>query len=218
MRGFFITFEGIEGSGKSTVARRIDRLFRDEGVDPLLTREPGGTVISEDIRGILLDPDRTEISAKTELLLYLASRAQLVAEVILPAVESGRIVLCDRYMDATMAYQGWARGLGEDLVRDFNRFAVGSALPDLTFLFDLSVEEGFKRGPVKRESRVIQERDRLESEDMIFHEKVREGYLRIAGMEKKRIIIIDASLSLDSVVETIFRNIKSRIDVQSYRG
>ena len=218
MRGFFITFEGIEGSGKSTVAQRIDSLLRDEGVDPLLTREPGGTVISEDIRGVLLDPDRVEISAKTELLLYLASRAQLVAEVILPAVNNGRIVLCDRYMDATMAYQGWARGLGEDLVRDFNRFAVGSALPDLTFLFDLSVKEGFKRGPDKRESSGIRSRDRLESEDMIFHEKVREGYLRIAEMEKKRVIIIDASLSLDSVVETIFRNIKSRIDVQSYRG
>ncbi|MBN2184883.1 MAG: dTMP kinase [Candidatus Krumholzibacteriota bacterium] len=218
MRGFFITFEGIEGSGKSTVARRIDRLLRDEGVDPLLTREPGGTVISEDIRGILLDPDRVEISAKTELLLYLASRAQLVAEVILPAVNNGRIVLCDRYMDATMAYQGWARGLGEDLVRDFNSFAVGPALPDLTFLFDLSVSEGFRRGPDKRESSGIQSRDRLESEDIFFHEKVREGYLRIAETEKKRVMTIDASLPLDSVVETIFRNIKSRIDVQSYRG
>ena len=218
MRGFFITFEGIEGSGKSTVAERIDAVLRDEGIEPVLTREPGGTVISEGIRGVLLDPDRVEISARAELLLYLASRAQLVAEVILPALSGGRIVLCDRYMDASVAYQGWARGLGEGLVRDFNSFAVGPAIPDVTFLFDLSVEEGFRRGPDRRESSGVRSRDRLESEDRFFHEKVREGYLRIAESDKDRVIIVDASLPLDAVVETVFRNIKSRIDVQSYKG
>ncbi|MBN2070424.1 MAG: dTMP kinase [Candidatus Krumholzibacteriota bacterium] len=215
MRGLFITFEGIEGSGKSTVAARIEKLFADDGVEIVLTREPGGTVTSEDIRSILLDPDREEISARTELLLYLASRVQLVEQVIEPALKEGRIVICDRFMDASVAYQGWARGLGEELVIELNRFAVGQAVPDLTFLFDLGVEEGFRRGPDKRESNGVRKRDRLEREDIAFHEKVREGYLRIAGREKQRIVVIDAILPLDSVVDSVFRNIRARMDVQS---
>lgn len=218
MNELFITFEGIEGSGKSTVAARIKEALKNRGVDVLLTREPGGTVTSEDIRNILLDSERVEISARTELLLYLASRAQLVDEVIRPALDLGRVVICDRYMDASVAYQGWARGLGEDLVRELNSFAVGTAVPDLTFLFDLSVEDGFKRGPDKRESSGVQHKDRLEREDRMFHERVREGYLRIAEKEKERFFVVDASRPLDVVVDTVLRNIIARLDVQSNNG
>ncbi|MBN1162949.1 MAG: dTMP kinase [Candidatus Krumholzibacteriota bacterium] len=211
MPGHFITFEGIEGSGKSTVAGEMYSRLREAGIAALLTREPGGTPVSEDIRSILLDPARSELSAAAELLLYLASRAQLVSEVIGPALEAGRVVLCDRFFDATVAYQGWARGLGEELVRDLNSFAVAGTLPELTFLFDLTVEEGFSRGPEERESSGIRKLDRLEREGREFHRKVREGYLRIARRETGRVVVIDASLSLDRVLAEVWGNIRNRL-------
>ncbi|MCK4537606.1 MAG: dTMP kinase [Candidatus Krumholzibacteria bacterium] len=214
MNGFFMTFEGIEGSGKSTVARLVADELEKAGIDVLLTREPGGTRISEAIRAILLDPDRAEISARAELLMYLASRAQLVDEVISPALREGRIVICDRFMDASVAYQGWARGLGENVVEHFNSFTVGGSVPDVTFLFDLSVEAGFSRGPEKREADGVQIKDRLEREARSFHEKVREGYLRIAGREPGRFVVIDAALSLSEVTEAVLGNIRPRLDVQ----
>ncbi|MCU0640260.1 MAG: dTMP kinase, partial [Candidatus Krumholzibacteria bacterium] len=166
MKGKFITFEGIEGSGKSTVAAMISEKLERAGVGVLMTREPGGTAVSEEIRKILLDPERPEISPRSELLMYLASRAQLVDEVIAPALRAGRVVLCDRFMDASVAYQGWARGLGEDLVERLNAFAVGDSVPDRTLVFDLPVEEGFRRGPEKRQSDGLRVKDRLEREDL----------------------------------------------------
>ena len=214
MSSFFITFEGIEGSGKSTVASLIAKRFEDAGYTSFLTREPGGTRLSEDIREILLDPERTDMCEKTELLLYLASRAQLVTEVIKPALSEGKIVLCDRYFDATMAYQGWARGVGEELISQLNRVTVGNVIPDITFLLDLSVEEGFRRGPKHREETGTRVRDRLERETVEFHEKVREGYLRIADREKERVIIIDASKELDSVLSAISQIIIDRFDLK----
>jgi dTMP kinase len=214
MNSFFITFEGIEGSGKSTVALSIAKRFEDAGYTPLLTREPGGTRLSEDIRKILLDPKRTDMCEKTELMLYLASRAQLVTEVIKPALDKGKIVLCDRYFDATMAYQGWARGIGEELISQLNRVTVENVIPDLTFLLDLPVEEGFGRGPEHREKTGLRVRDRLELEDMEFHKRVREGYLRIAGREKERVIVIAASKELDFVLSEITRNINDRFDLR----
>ncbi len=214
MKGYFITFEGIEGSGKSTVAAAIGERLARARIDFLMTREPGGTAVSEEIRKILLDPARPEISARSELLMYLASRAQLVDEAIAPALRSGRVVLCDRFMDASVAYQGWARGLGEDLVERLNTFAVGEAVPDRTFLFDLPVETGFGRGPEKRESDGVRKKDRLEREDRSFHEKVREGYLRIAKREPGRVVVIDASGPLKRVVDEVSRNIADCLDVQ----
>lgn len=214
MKGYFITLEGIEGSGKSTVAERIAAELGKAGIKCLLTREPGGTSLSEDIRKVLLDPGRRSISPRTELLLYLASRAQLVEESIRPALEEGLLVICDRFMDASVAYQGWARGLGEELVEELNSFAVGDAVPDLTFLFDLSVEKGFSRGPERRERAGERGMDRLEQETRSFHEKVREGYLRIAGREKERFVVIDASRPLDDVVSNVLWNISERLDVQ----
>jgi len=214
MKSFFITFEGIEGSGKSTVASFIAKRFKEVGYDSFLTREPGGTRLSEDIREILLDPKRIDMCEKTELLLYLASRAQLVTEVIKPALSKGKIVLCDRYYDATMAYQGWARGIGEELISQLNLVAVDGVIPDLTFLLDLPVEEGFRRGPKNREKNGVRDRDRLELEDIEFHERVREGYLRIAGREKKRVIVVDASKELDSVISEISNIIKDLLDLR----
>jgi dTMP kinase len=213
LKGIFITFEGIEGSGKSTLAGRVSEQFREKGYRTVVTRDPGGTGISEGIREILLDPSGESMNDRTELLLYLASRAQLVAEVIKPALEDGRVVLCDRFFDATTAYQGWARGLGEETVLGLNSFAIGGVVPDLTLLLDLSVEEGFRRGPHRRERDGIAERDRLELEGGSFHRKVREGYLRIAEREK-RVAVIDASRSLEDVEREIIGNINTRLGVQ----
>jgi dTMP kinase len=213
MKGRFITFEGIEGSGKSTVAREVHDFLRRAGIAVELTREPGGTVTSEKIRNILLDPGNSGIRAKTELLLYLASRAQLVEEYIEPALGKGRFVLCDRFMDASTAYQGWARGIGEEAVEELNRFAVGGIVPDATFLLDLPVAEGFRRGPQAREDAGQRRRDRLEREDRSFHEKVREGYLRIARREPGRLVVVDATRPLDAVVETITGELERRFGV-----
>jgi len=208
-QGYFVTFEGIEGSGKSTVARVVLERFVQAGLECVITREPGGNEISEKIREMLLDPENTSISPRTELLLYVASRAQLVGEVIGPALKSGTNVLCDRFMDASVAYQGWARGLGEDVVGDLNAFAVAGALPDRTYLLDLEVGDGFERGPDRREAVGLQSRDRLELEKREFHEKVREGYLRIASREPGRVVVIDASRTLDEVIEAVLGNLRA---------
>jgi dTMP kinase len=214
LKSRFVTFEGIEGSGKTTVSREVRRSLESAGVRVTHAREPGGTAVSEAIRGLLLDPERTEMDPRAELFLYLASRAQLVAEVIRPALAAGRSVVCDRYLDASVAYQGWARGLGEEFVRDLNAAAVGSAVPDRTFLLDLAVAEGLGRGPARREAEGTAVRDRLEREAAAFHERVREGYLRLAKREKKRIVVIDASLPLEEVVRTILGNLEGLFDVR----
>jgi dTMP kinase len=214
MASRFITFEGIEGSGKSTIARRVSESLVGAGIETLLTREPGGTKLSEEIREMLLDASRGPIDARTELLLYVASRAQLVEEVIKPALARGVTVLCDRFMDASVAYQGWARGLGEELVDGLNAFAVGECVPDRTFLLDLPVEAGFSRGPERRESNGLREKDRLEREDRSFHERVLEGYLRLARRHPDRIAVIDASASLDRVLEDIFGNLSPLFGVE----
>lgn len=207
-RGAFITFEGIEGSGKSSVARAVAEAFGRAGLAVLLTREPGGVAASEAIRGVLLDPAHRGLSPRAELLLYLASRAQLVEEVVRPALEGGTSVLCDRFMDSSVAYQGWARGLGEGLVGELGAFAVGDAVPDRTFLLDLPVAEGFARGPERREAGGERSRDRLELEDRAFHERVREGYLRIAAREPARVAVVDASAPLEAVVDAVLRNLR----------
>jgi len=209
----FITFEGIEGSGKTTVSKEVRRSLESAGVAVTHAREPGGTAVSEAIRGLLLDPRRTEMDPRAELFLYLASRAQLVAEVIRPALAAGRSVVCDRYLDASVAYQGWARGLGEEFVDGLNAAAVGNAVPDRTFLLDLAVAEGLGRGPARREAEGTAVRDRLEREDACFHERVREGYLRLAKREKRRIVVIDASRPLEDVVRTILGNLEGLFDV-----
>lgn len=214
MKARLVTFEGIEGSGKSTVARDAHAALARAGVDAALVREPGGTALSESVREILLDPSRRDMAPLAELMLYLAARAQLVERVIRPALASGRSVLCDRYLDASVAYQGYARGLGESLVRRFNAAVVGDAVPDRTFLFDLSVAEGLARGPARREREGVAAPDRLEREDAGFHERVRRGYLRLARREPRRVVVVDASRPLDEVLGAVLGNLERLFSVR----
>jgi dTMP kinase len=208
-RAYFLTFEGIEGSGKSTVTRAVLERFLQAGLRCMITREPGGNEISEKIRDLLLDPANTAMSARAELLLYEASRAQIVDEIIRPALEEGTSVLCDRFMDASVAYQGWARDLGEETVEGLNAFAVSGTVPDRTFVLDLEVGSGFERGPDRREAEGQRSRDRLELENRSFHEKVREGYLRIARREPERVAVVDASAPLEEVIEAVLGNLRA---------
>jgi dTMP kinase len=213
LKSRFITLEGIEGSGKTVVSNEIRRSLERAGVPVTHTREPGGTALSEAIRGLLLDPERGGMDPRAELFLYLASRAQLVSEVIRPALAAGRTVVCDRYIDASVAYQGWARGLGEEFVVALNAAAVQGVVPDRTFLLDLAVAEGLGRGPERREAEGSAAKDRLEREAASFHERVREGYLRLARRETKRIVVIDASMPLEKVVREILGNLEGLLDV-----
>jgi dTMP kinase len=185
MRGLFITFEGTDGAGKSTQIRMINEYLMENGFDTLLTREPGGCVISEKIREILLDVNSESMDARTEALLYAASRAQHVEEVIRPAVDAGKIVLCDRFVDSSYAYQGFGRQLGLKNIIKINDFAAGGLLPDRTFFLQLPPEKAFLR---MNEQKV---HDRLESAGEAFHRRVYEGFLKISSLYKDRIVIID---------------------------
>jgi dTMP kinase len=193
----FITFEGIEGSGKTTQLRRLaERL----GGGAVATKEPGGTPISDRVRAILLDPQSAGMDAMTELLLYAASRRQHTVEVIRPALSAGRVVLCDRYTDSTLAYQGFGRLLDLDQLRTLNGWATGGLVPDLTLLFDLSEEAGLTRARSRNDSdQALQSEGRFEAEDLRFHRRVREGYLTLALAEPQRYVTVDANGSADEV-------------------
>lgn len=194
-RGYFITFEGGDGSGKSTQIKLLQGFLTEQGYHVLLTREPGGTAISEKIRDIILDKKNAEMCDMTETMLYAAARAQLVQQVIKPAVDGGDIVICDRFVDSSIAYQAWGRGLG-DLVWDINRHAVGDYMPDLTILLKLDPMQGMKR--IKS-----REQDRIELSSDDFHRKVYEGYLNLEAMDPDRIKGIDASQEIDRIAEQI---------------
>lgn len=198
-RGIFITFEGAEGAGKSTQIRRTAAFFRRRGRKVLMLREPGGTRISEAIRRLLLNPAHGEMADETELLLYLAARAQLVREKILPELKQGNIVICDRFEDSSTAYQGFGRGIGRKVIEGVSRDLVrGGLKPDLTFLLDIPSEKGLARGG---------RRDRIEQASMDFHRRVRRGFLEIARREKKRFVVLDARGSRDEV----FAKIRERL-------
>lgn len=182
--GLFITFEGPEGSGKSTHSRLLCGFLRRRGYKVLYTREPGGTLISEKIRKILLDPKNKKIDVVCEMLLYMAARAQIVREVIAPALKKGKIVICDRFLDATVVYQGYAGGLDVKLIKDIGRLAVGGILPVITFLLDIDAGKGL--------SRAGKTKDRIERKSLLFHEKVRRGYLAIARKEPRRVKVMSA--------------------------
>jgi dTMP kinase len=188
MSGCFVTFEGGEGSGKSTQLERIAGRLRARGLDPLVTREPGGTPLAEGIRELLLDPVRRP-SAMTEALLMEAARAELVANVIRPGLAAGRIVLCDRYDDSTLAYQGGGRGLDAELLRALNRAATGGLKPVLTLLFDLDPAAG-----LARRARSAGSLNRLDREPEAFHARVRARYLELARAEPGRFVVLDAAL------------------------
>ncbi len=197
-QGLFITFEGIEGSGKSTQVKLLVAYLQKKGFPHLTTREPGGTKISEAIRSILLNPDFAEMTPETELLLYSASRAQHTAQLILPALEQGSIVICDRYYDSTYAYQGAARELDENMIDTLTRFASYGRIPDLTFLIDLDVEIGLGRIT----SRQL---DRLEKENLAFHQRVREQFLFIANKCASRYVVLDGQNEPEEIHRQILR-------------
>ncbi|MFZ5997610.1 MAG: dTMP kinase [Nitrospirota bacterium] len=204
-KGIFLSFEGIEGSGKTTQAKLLSDRLSEDGYEVVLTQEPGGTVISNRIREILLLPEHKGMSSMTELLLYNAARVQHLSEKILPSINEGKVVITDRFTDSTIAYQGYARGIDLTLITSLDIVATGGMRPDLTILFDLDVETGLKR------NRGINKVDRFELEKVEFHKKVREGYLRIAEQEPQRVKVVDASLSSDEVKEQVWKIVKSKL-------
>ena len=193
-RGVFISLEGIEGCGKSTQARMLSDYVSELGYCVVLTREPGGTPIAEKIREMLLDPRNQNMTSRTELLLYLASRSQHVEQIIMPALQDRKIVICERFNDATRAYQGYARGLDMNLIEDLLRISTGNLEPDLTIILDLEVKEGLIRA-----EKFKNYRDRLESESLDFHDKVRKGYLTIAQNNPERVRVVDAKGTIEDV-------------------
>lgn len=200
--GIFITMEGPDGAGKSTQIDLLRGYLLERGYDIIVCREPGGTVISEAVREVILNKDYKNMGHMTELLLYAAARAQLVEEVIQPALEEGKVVICDRFIESSAVYQGIARGMGVDLVYEINQFAVGSTMPDITILLDIDAETGI--GRKKQQAQL----DRMESEKLEFHKKVVEGYRLLAERDKKRMVKIDGSNS----IEEIHRQIKGAVN------
>lgn len=187
MKGKFITFEGCEGVGKSTQLRLLQEYFTSNNIEAVFTREPGGVRICETIRGVILNKEFTEMSPVCEAMLYAASRAQLVSEIIVPALDKGKIVLCDRYVDSSYAYQGYARGIGIDRIEEINAPATAGAIPDLTIFLDLSPRDAFRRKGGRDTD------DRMENEKIEFHERVYEGYKAVAKRYPDRVVCIRPS-------------------------
>ncbi|MEJ2200350.1 MAG: dTMP kinase [Desulfuromonadaceae bacterium] len=206
----FITFEGVEGCGKSTQVELLAGRLTELRLPVLTTREPGGCPIADGIRKILLDPANTALAPLTELLLYAAARAQHVSEVVLPALEQGRIVICDRFLDATMAYQGFGRGLDAELIRQLNHIATGGLQPDLTLLLDMPPREGLQRATERNRTAALSHEERFEKETLAFHEKVRRGYLDLAR-QNERFRIIDAHGTVEAVAERIYRVVAEQL-------
>jgi dTMP kinase len=207
-RVLFITFEGIEGCGKSTQAKRLVNRLRELAVPLVFTLEPGGTNVGQKIRRILLDSRNQYLSPLTELLLYAADRAQHVEEVIKPALEQEKWVLCDRFFDATTVYQGYARGLDMKLIVTLNEKASPGIRPDITFLIDCAVEIGLERALKRNRIQFQEGQDRFEREKKDFHEAVREGYLTMAMEDRERFVVVDGTLKEDELEEVIFRHVE----------
>lgn len=200
-KGLFITFEGADGCGKTTQMKLLAEYLQKKGHEVVLTREPGGKGLGEKVREILLNYDG-EVSDRCESFLFLADRAQNIDIIVNPAVEAGKIVLCDRHTDSTVAYQGYGRGLDLDRINVLNNIAVNGRKPDLTFVFDIDTETSMKR--------VGKEKDRMESAGLEFHNRVREGYLKIAQQEPERIKVIDASKSIEEIHKEVLNKIAKK--------
>ena len=195
MKGFFITFEGPDGSGKTTISTAVQKRLVEMGYDAIYTREPGGIDIAEQIRNVILDPKNTAMDPKTEALLYAASRRQHLVEKVIPALEAGKIVICDRFIDSSLAYQGYARHLGIDNVFAINQFAVEGHMPDTTIFLNLNYNDGLKR----IETRTF--KDRLDLETNTFHQEVSMGYQKVLEKYQHRMKVVDASQEIEKVVE-----------------
>ena len=201
MKGIFITFEGIDGSGKTTQIELLNSFLKQSGFDVVLTREPGGTEIGDKIRKILLDSKNIQMSYRAETLLFLASRAELVSKIIQPSLNQGKIIICDRFFDSTIAYQGIARQLGAEKILDMSLWATENIIPDLTFLLSIDVwecENRLKNGKKKK--------DRIEKEEVDFKSKIQEGYMQLAGKNKERFVIVDGCLGIESVFAVVKSN------------
>ncbi len=199
-KGLFISFEGNDGSGKTSILNALKEKLAAQGIEIILTREPGGNKIAEQIRNVILDKNNTEMDPKTEALLYAAARRQHLVEKVWPLLEQGKIVISDRYIDSSLAYQGYARGIGIDNIYNINMFATDNSLPSLTVLFDISPELGIKR----INANASREVNRLDLEVSDFHKKVHQGYLIIAKKYPSRIKVIDASKSFDEVLQQAY--------------
>lgn len=207
-KGIFITIEGPDGSGKTTIINMLAENLQKEGFEVMATREPGGIEIAEQIRQVILDRDNTAMDPRTEALLYAAARRQHLAEKVKPALDNGKIILCDRFVDSSLAYQGYARGLGIDEVYSINEFAIENMMPELTLYFDLAPELGLERIN-KHKGREV---NRLDLENLEFHQKVREGYMILAERFTDRIVKIDASRDLETVYEDAEAKIKDLLN------
>lgn len=207
MTGLFITFEGGEGAGKTTVLLEVARLLTEAGYEVITTREPGGISIAEKIRDIILDPHHTEMDARTEALLYAAARRQHLIEKVEPALTAGKIVLCDRFIDSSLAYQGYARGLGIDEVYEINRFAIDQLMPDMTVFFDIEPAEGLRRIAINKE----REQNRLDLEEIAFHERVYYAYKLLIERFPDRMRTIDATLALDQVIKNTYQLVLAKL-------
>lgn len=206
MKGYFITLEGPDGSGKTTVAKYLCEKLTSDGYEVVHTREPGGIDIAEQIRNVILDPKNTAMDEKTEALLYAASRRQHLVEKVLPAVKEGKIVICERFVDSSLAYQGFGRQLGFDDVLGINLFAIDNTFPDLTIYLDVDEKTGLDR----LKNRTF--KDRLDQESIDFHHRVNEGYQEIIKRFKDRIKLVDASKTLNEVVEATYRIVTDLIN------
>lgn len=207
MAGLFITFEGPEGSGKTTIANMVLDTLKQEGHKILYTREPGGIDIAEQIREVILNKKNTAMDPKTEALLYAASRRQHLIEKVLPALEKDTVVLCDRFVDSSLVYQGVGRGLGIDTVYQMNLFAIEDVMPDLTIFFDVKPEIGLAR--IHKD--VNREVNRLDLETLDFHQKVYDGYCKVAEHFKERIVSVDASQDIENVYKQVLQLVKEKL-------
>ena len=208
--GIFITIEGPEGSGKTTVAKNVVEKLIEEGYKVLYTREPGGVGIAEKIRDIILDVNNTNLDPRSEALLYAASRRQHLIEKVIPALEKGYIVICDRFVDSSLAYQGHARGLGIDEIYNINLFAINDCFPDMTILLNIDPEVGLARIMKNRQDEV----NRLDLEGMSFHKLVHEGYEIIKEKYAERFTLVDGNNTPTVVFETVYKIIKDKINEQ----
>jgi len=215
--GLFIVFEGIEGCGKTTQISRAGDFLKQQKLPFIITREPGGTPIGDEIRKILLSSKNTDIIPLTELLLYTASKVQHLQQIINPALNSGTMVLCDRFFDATVAYQGYGEGILLPLIEKVHSMFLPDLAPDLTILLDCSAELGLNRSRhrIRLEGKE-QAEGRFEDKELTFHERVREGYLQLARREPERFRIVDAGLSVDEVHEKICSNITEKLREKGY--
>lgn len=208
MKGKFITFEGPDGSGKGTIIKYVKKFLEKNKVDYILTREPGGIEISEEIREVILNKKHLSMDERTEALLYAAARRQHLVEIVVPALEEGKIVICDRFVDSSLAYQGYARGIGIDEVLKINQFAIAGLMPDLTIFLNVRPEVGLERINKSK----VRKKDRLDLESLDFHKKVYKGYNKVLERYPNRITSIDAEQSIKEVSEQSINVIKAFLE------